>query len=158
VAPMWLTYPELRWRPSRVGAFVGGFAVATIAAFSILLLEPSPIHAAHVFYDRTIKNQVDRESPFSLWDWRQYHAHGLPDLHIVQRVLEALLVVASVVFAIVPRRKSPLQLAALTALLLVGFEVVLTHWFYLYIPWFFPFVAIAFLAPDGRRDPQPEPA
>jgi hypothetical protein len=158
VAPMWLTYPELRWRPSRLGAFVGGFAVATVVAFSILLLEPSPIHAAHVFYDRTIKNQVDRESPFSLWDWRQYHAHGLPNLHVVQRVLEVLLVVASVAFAIVPRRKSPLQLAALTGLLLVAFEVVLTHWFYLYIPWFFPFVAFAFLAPDGRRDPQPEPA
>jgi hypothetical protein len=35
---------------------------------------------------------------------------------------------------------------------------VLTHWFYLYIPWFFPFVAFAFLAPRGRGDPQPEPA
>ncbi len=42
-----------------------------------------------------------------------------------------------------PRRRSPLQLAALTAALLIGFELVLTHWFYLYIPWFFPFVAFA---------------
>ena len=42
-----------------------------------------------------------------------------------------------------PRRKSPLQLAALTGALLIGFELVLTHWFYLYIPWFFPFVAVA---------------
>jgi hypothetical protein len=73
----------------------------------------------------------------------------------VQRVLEALLVVAAVAFAFVPRRKSPLQLAALTAVLLVGFEVVLTHWFYLYIPWFFPFAAFALLA-GGRRDPQSE--
>jgi hypothetical protein len=24
---------------------------------------------------------------------------------------------------------------------------VLTHWFYLYLPWFFPFVAFAVLAP-----------
>ena len=32
--------------------------------------------------------QVGRDSPFSLWDWRQYHAKGLPDLHLVQRVLE----------------------------------------------------------------------
>jgi len=28
---------------------------------------------------------------------------------------------------------------------------VLTHWFYLYIPWFFPFVAYAVLA--GEREP-----
>jgi len=158
VAPMWLTYTELKWRPRRLLAYAGGFALATVAAFSILLLEPSPLHAAHVFYDRTIKNQIDRESPFSLWDWRQYHARGIPNLHAVQYVLEGLLVLGAIGFAFVPRRKSPLQLAALTAALLIGFELVLTHWFYLYIPWFFPFVAFAFLAPRGRADPQPEPA
>ena len=57
-----------------------------------------------------------------------------------------LLVVGAVAVAFVPRRKSPLQLAALTGALLVGFELVLTHWFYLYIPWFFPFAAFALLA------------
>ena len=38
-------------------------------------------------------------------------------------------------------------------MLLIGFEIVLTHWFYLYIPWFFPFVAIALFAtvPVGRE-------
>ena len=53
-----------------------------------------------------------------------------------------------------PRRKSILQLAALTAAVLIGFELVLTHWFYLYIPWFFPFVAFALLytpCPRPRR-------
>ena len=34
----------------------------------------------------------------------------------------------------------------IASLLLVGFELVLTHWFYLYLPWFFPFAAIALLA------------
>jgi hypothetical protein len=146
-APLWLTYPDRRrpWR--RQLLFVAGFAVATVAAFSILFLEPNPLHAARVFYDRTIAPQVGRESPFSLWDWRQYHAKGIPDLHRVQQVLEVLLVVAAFAVAFVPRRKSPLQLAALTAALLIGFELVLTHWFYLYIPWFFPFVAFAVLAP-----------
>ena len=43
--------------------------------------------------------------------------------------------------------KSPLQLAALTGAILAGFELVLTHWFYLYLPWFFPFAAFAVLAP-----------
>ncbi|HYY04254.1 MAG TPA: hypothetical protein VE736_10250, partial [Gaiellaceae bacterium] len=156
VAPLWLTYPELRWRPSRQLAYVGGFVLASAAAFSILLLEPHPLHAADVFFNRTLKTQIDRQSPFSLWDWRQYHARGLPDLHFVQRALEVLLVVSAVAFAFVPRRKSPLQLAALTAVLLLGFELVLTHWFYLYIPWVFPFVAFALLTPGGRRDTQPE--
>ena len=60
--------------------------------------------------------------------------------------------------AFVPRRKSILQLAALTAAVLIGFELVLTHWFYLYIPWFFPFVAFAVLAPVRRRQEAEEQA
>ena len=102
--------------------------------------------------------QVTRHSPFSLWDWGQYHARGIPDLQLVQKVLEGLLVAGAIAAAFVPRRKSPYQLAALTAALLVGFELVLTHWFYLYIPWFFPFVAFAVLAPAarGRRPAEPE--
>jgi hypothetical protein len=147
VAPLWASYPERRLRPTLV--FAAGFLVATLAAFSILLLEPNPVHAARVFWDRTLGWQIDRESPFSIWDWRQYHA-GLPDLHIFQRALEVLLIVAAFAVYFVPRRKSPLQLAALTAALLVGVELVLTHWFYLYLPWFFPFAAFAVLAPTAE--------
>jgi hypothetical protein len=58
-----------------------------------------------------------------------------------------------------PRRKSPFQLAALTAALLLGFEIVLTHWSWLYIPWFFPFAAFVALAPRERpAPPEPQPA
>jgi hypothetical protein len=160
VVPLWATYPDRRpsWR------FVAGFAAATLAAFSIVLLEPSPLHELRVFWDRTVSWQVGRQSPFSLWDWRQYHARGLPDLHLLQRVLQVLLVVGAVAAAFVPRRKSPLQLAALTAALLAGFELVQTYWLYTYIPWFFPFAAIAVLAPAAVHvlvpvveDEQPEP-
>jgi hypothetical protein len=33
---------------------------------------------------------------------------------------------------------------------MLGFELCLTHWFYLYIPWFFPFTAIALLVSPAR--------
>ncbi len=141
--PLWLTYPRLE-RPRRAAAFVLGFVVATLAAFSILLLDGHPIGAVSAFWHRTVASQVTRDSPFSLWDWRQYHA-GLPDLHVVQWVLEALLVIAALVLALRPREKSPLQLAAFSAALLIGFELVLTHWFYLYVVWFFPLLAFALL-------------
>jgi hypothetical protein len=91
--------------------------------------------------------QIGRDAPWSLWDWGQYHARGLPDLHVVQRVLQVVLLVGAVALAFFPRRKSPLQLAALTAVLLAGFELVLTYWLYTYIPWFYPFAALALLAP-----------
>ena len=154
VAPMWITYRLTREQVLRA---LAGFAVATLAAFSILLLEPNLGHAVRVFWDRTIPWQIGRDSPFSIWDWRQYHAKGIPNLHVVQRFLQALLVAAALVFALVPRRKTPLQLAALTGVLLLGFELVLTHWSYLYIPWFFPFVAYATLAPRAAPEPVPEP-
>jgi hypothetical protein len=156
VAPMWLTYPgPVRWRRPRPAlVFAAGFLAATVLAFSVLLLDAHPIQAAHTFYDRTLKTQITRESPFSLWDWAQYHARGIPDLHVLQWVLEGLLVAGAIAAAFVPRVKTPLQLAALTGALLIGFELVLTHWFYLYIPWFFPFVAFALLF-SGREQPEP---
>jgi hypothetical protein len=143
VAPLWLTYPDRR--PSR--RFIAGFVAATLAAFSVVLFEPSPLHELRVFWDRTVRWQIGRAAPWSLWDWGQYYARGLPNLHIVQRVLQGLLVLGAVVVALVPRRKSPLQLAAFTAALLAGFELCLTYWLYTYIPWFFPFAAITVLAP-----------
>ena len=115
-------------------------------AFWILLLEPSPVHAARVFWDRTFGWQVGRDSPFSIWDWGQYHAAGIPDLGLVQRMPRRCSSSGRSSSYFLPRGRSPLQLAALTAALLIGFELVLTHWFYLYIPWFFPFVAFAVLA------------
>jgi hypothetical protein len=105
------------------------------------------LHEAHVFWTRTVGFQIGRDAPWSLWDWGQYHARGLPDLHVLQRVLQGLLVTGAIALAFFPRRKSPLQLAALTAVLLAGFELVVTYWLYTYIPWFFPFAALALLAP-----------
>jgi hypothetical protein len=161
LVPLWLFYPDgLRSRGKL--RFLLGFLAATIASFSILLLEPSLGRALRVFWDRTVLNQFHRTSPFSLWDWRQYHA-GLPDLHVQQRILEVLLAIGAGVVGFVPRRKSLLQLAALTGALLIGFEIVLTHWFYLYLPWFFPFVALALMLPrpaseeEALFDEQPAP-
>ena len=152
--PLWLTYPEWSWSWRRAKLFfLAAFAITTLAAFSIEFLEPNLWHALKVFYVRTFKIQFDRHSPFSLWDWGQYHAKGLPDLHVVQRVLQVLVALGALAVAFVPRRKSLLQLAALTGAILIGFELVLTHWFYLYLPWFFPFVALALVGPlPGHRE------
>ena len=153
LAPLWLTYPNgLRLRSGL--RFVAGFVLATLAVFSILLLEPSVTHALRVFVDRTFDYQLGRDSPFSPWDWGQYHARGIPDLHPIQVVLQIGVLALAGVVAVLPRRKSPLELAALTAAVLVGFELTLTHWSYLYIPWFFPFVLLTLLLPR-RRPPQP---
>jgi hypothetical protein len=153
--PLWAGYPEA-WLRRPTIRFAIGFAVATVAAFSIMFLEPSPLHALRVFYDKTFPVQIGRSSPFSLWDWGQYHAKGIPNLRWAQHILEGLLVIGALVLGWFPRRRSALQLAAFTAALLIGFEVVLTHWSWLYLPWFFPFAAFALLVP--RREPEVPPA
>jgi hypothetical protein len=146
VVPLWLGYPDARNLRS-VGRMLAAFALTTIAVFLIVLLHWPPWDSVRTFYDRTVGFQFGRASPFSLWDWGQYHAKGLPDLRIVQRVLEVALVVGALVLGWFPRYRSPLRLAAFSGLLIVGFELVLTHWFYLYLPWFFPFVVLALVAP-----------
>jgi hypothetical protein len=153
VVPLWLTYPTPGSRRRRA---VIAFALTTALAFWVLFLG-NPLHEARVFYLRTFDIQFDRTSPFSLWDWGQYHIRGLPDLRWLQHVLQVVLALAALAVAFVPRRKSPLQLAALTAALLVAFELLLTHWSALYVAWFFPFVAFALvggMALSSQTDPR----
>jgi hypothetical protein len=156
LVPLWASHPS-GWRlPRQKAAYAGGFLLATALGFWILLLEPDPVHAARVFWDRTFGWQLSRPSPFSIWDWDEYP--GYPDLSLVQTVLKVALLVAAVALYFVPREKNIIQLAALSGALMIGFELVLTHWFYLYIPWFFPFVALAALAPLAPRTSVEAPA
>ena len=146
VAPLWATYPVADLR--RIARFGAAFVGATVLAFSILLLEPSLWEAIRTFWERTLGFQSGRDSPFSIWGWGQYHARGIPDLGFLQPVVVVFAVALAAVVAVVPRRKSPLQLAALTAALLVAFQLTLTHWFYLYLPWVVPFVFLWLLLPE----------
>jgi hypothetical protein len=153
-APLWATYPSYELR--RVLRFAVGFAVATVLAFAILLLEPSLGDAVRTFWERTFSYQSGRDSPFSIWGWGQYHAKGIPDLGFLQPVVAAFAVALAALLAFFPRRKGPVELAALTAAVLVAFQLTLTHWFYLYLPWVLPFVLLWLLLPASEPEPEPE--
>ena len=150
VAPLWATYPTYELR--RVLRFAAAFAVATVLGFALLLLEPSLWEALRTFWEGTIEFQSERDSPFSIWGWGQYHAEGIPDLGFLQPVVATLAVALAALVAFVPRRKGPVELAALTAAVLVAFQLTLTHWFYLYLPWVVPFVFLWLLLPE----PEPQ--
>jgi hypothetical protein len=154
--PLWASYPDWRRAGRQKAVFVAGFLLATALSFWILFLEPDPLHAARVFWDRTFGWQLSRPSPFSIWDWKEYP--GFPNLHHVQTALKVALLLGALAVYFVPRTKNVLQLAALSGALMIGFELVLTHWFYLYVPWFFPFVAFAMLTPVGWRVAEAEAA
>ena len=156
LAPLWLTYRSID-KPVRMARFALGFALATLAAFSVLLLEPSLGDAIQTFWDRTFGFQLDRESPFSIWGWGPYHARGIPDLSSLRTVVQVGTIALAGIVTLVPRRKGPLELAALSAAVLLAVELSLTHWFYLYLPWVLPFVLLALFLPREHGAPAPAP-
>jgi hypothetical protein len=146
LGPLWLTYRSLD-RPVRMARFTLSFALATLAAFSLLLLEPSLGTALETFWDRTLGFQLERASPFSIWGWGRYDASGIPDLSSLQTVVQVGTIALAGIVALLPREKGPLELAALSAAVLLAVELSLTHWFYLYLPWVLPFVLLALFLP-----------
>ena len=141
--PLWSRHPFPRRPAGRtLLPFAGGLLGAVVLTGWVLLLDGGD--GLRAFWSRTIGYQLGRESPFSLWG--QY-----PDLRPVQIGLMALVAVAGLIVLRWPRRLDMLTMSALSGALLIGVELTLTHWFYLYIPWFLPFALIA-MVPDW---PQP---
>ena len=105
-------------------------------------------------YDRTVGYQAGRDSPFSIWG--QYASLGA-----VWAVVKGMAVGLALLVAFVPRGpRSAVQVAALGAAVLVGLQLAVSHWFYLYVVWFTPFVLVALFAryPDGEPEPGAPPA
>ncbi len=107
---------------------------ATIATVSLPMLAHNSLHT---FYERTIAYQSNRDSPFSVW--------GLYGWHAAEHVVEVIAIVLAVVLAVLPRRPDVVGLAAACAAVLIAEQLGIEHWFYLYIPWFFPLAMFALL-------------
>ena len=126
------------WSQSRLRP-MAGFSIAFGAALALMAALPAVDPGLATFYDRTVKSQLDRTSPFSVWG--QDHS-----LEWLQTAIKVLAVALATVVAFVPRRRSLVQVAALAAAVTIAVQLVAEHWFYLYIPWFFALAlpAIAF--------------
>jgi hypothetical protein len=132
---------------ARRAPFVFGAAllltlVATVAPFV-------PDGGLRELYDRTIGYQASRPSPFSIWG-------QVDSLDWLQAVLKGATVALALLVAFVPRRPDLRQTAALGAAVLIAIQLVATHWFYLYVVWFVPFVFVALFAAHARTLRQPE--
>jgi len=110
-------------------AFVGAGALAFIPVFGR--------DSLHTIYERTIVYQSNRGSPFSIW--------GLYGLQGLEHGVELLAVALALALAVIPRRSDVLGLAAACAAVIIAEQLGIEHWFYLYIPWFFPVAIVALL-------------
>ena len=115
--------------------FTIAFAVTILVVCFQALQDPG----LSTFWRRTIGEQGGRDSPFSIWG-------QAPSLGWLQAVVKAAVVGLAALVAFRPRRRDHVTVAALGAAVLIGMELTVDHWFYLYIPWFLPFLLIALLA------------
>ncbi len=148
LAPLFATGTgERRWRSALV------FGVVFVAVCVALVVPFLPPGGVRELYDHTLGYQADRSSPFSVWG----QAPSLDFLQSAERVGAVALAFA---FAVWPRRRTPAQIAALAAAVVVAVQLGATHWFYFYVVWFLPLVlAASFWAqrspPAARRSESP---
>jgi hypothetical protein len=129
-------------RSSRVRV-MAGFALAFAAASALLLAQPAIDPGLATFWERTVENQLDRASPFSVWGQE-------PGLEWLQTALKTFAVGLAVLVAFVPWRRDLVRIAALAAAVLIAVQLPAEHWFYLYIPWFYALVIVAICGPAGN--------
>jgi hypothetical protein len=131
LGPLYITQSRRRVR------FAAGMAIVLALSFVFVLAYGDP----RTFFDRTLGFQTDRGSPFSIW--------GLRDWTTAQAVVQIAAVLLAVAVAFLPRRRDLVGLGALTAAVLIGLQLGITHWFYLYIVWFFGPLMVALLGVHG---------
>jgi len=126
LVPMLATYGPKRLR----------FTIAFVVTAAAVMLWPTLDPGLHTFYDRTIAYQAGRDSPFSIWG-------QVPSLEPLRIAILATVAALALLFAIRPKEKNLTQAAALAAALLIGVQLTMHHWFYLYIVWFYPLLLVA---------------
>lgn len=131
--PMLATYGKGRSR----------FALGFGATATALLLWPAIDPGLPTVYDRTIAYQSGRDSPFSIWG-------QVPSLEPLRVITLAAVAILALAFAWWPKEKKLTQVAALGAALLIGVQLTMQHWFYLYIVWFYPLLLVAMVVPERR--------
>lgn len=143
LAPLFATgaRPQPSRRPGHAPLLFGvGLVVVLAATVAPFAVDAGP----REIYDRTLGYQAGRPSPFSIWG-------RFDSLGWLQTTVKVAAVGLALLVAVVPRRRGPLQVAALGAAVIIAVQLAATHWFYLYVVWFTPFVLVALLGPLGSR-------
>ena len=124
------------------------YAAGAAAALVVCLLPFVADVGPEKFYDDTVGYQSGRDSPFSIWG--QHDSLGW-----LRAVVMGGALALAVLVAFLPRERSPVQVAALAAAVLIAVEITAAHWFYLYVVWFAPALLVAVF---GERPVTPGPA
>jgi hypothetical protein len=120
------------------------FVLTLAAALAATVLPFVPEDGLREMYDRTIGYQAGRPSPFSIW--------GQVDVEALHTAVKAAAIALALLVGFAPRRPAPRQVAALGAAVVIAVQLAATHWFYLYVVWFFPFVLVTVMGAYRDRE------
>ena len=110
-----------------------GFGLAFAAVCIAVTVPFIPDGGLRELYDTTIGYQLGRGSPFSIWALH-------PSLDWLQTLLQAGVALLAATLFFVPRERSPRQVVALAAAVMIAVQLPATHWFYFYLAWTAPLV------------------
>ncbi|MEA2213960.1 MAG: hypothetical protein QOF83_3908, partial [Solirubrobacteraceae bacterium] len=142
LAPLMLRGTGRPLRERDVAIWIVVFALTLFVALQPVLLNGD---LDYLWHDSVVY-QADRVTPFSIWGlWG-----GLRSLQVL---LEGAVAALAVLVAVAPKRRGPVEVAALGAAVLIALQLTANYWLYPYILWFFPLVAVAVFAghPEPRR-------
>ena len=122
---------------------LGGIGVFFLS-FWVLLRDGHPSEAVRLFYEKTVAYQGARETPWTIFS-------QVPALGFLQQPLLATVIFLAFIVAVWPRRRTMRRLAAFSAALVVGFQLITNYWFYPYVTWFEPFVFLALLPATNEK-------
>jgi len=140
LAPLLATHGLSELSRARRARALAVCTLAFAATFALVWIPALSHDSLHTIYERTLVYQSNRGSPFSIW--------GLYGLHGPEIAVESAAVALVLVLAVLGGRDQITDLvglAAACAAVIVAEQLGIEHWFYLYIPWFFPLVMIALL-------------
>lgn len=146
LAPLWVAYDGAKLRPL-IKFILGGVAVVA-ASFWILALGGDPVRGLKLFYEKTVAYQNGRDTPWTIFT-------QIPQTRVLQLPLTGAVLFLAALVTYVPKKITMRRLAALSAALIIGFQLTLNYWFYPYITWFEPFIFMALLLatnPDTALD------
>jgi hypothetical protein len=141
--------PLLATHGARRGTWLRTVVPFALAFVAVTALVWAPIvlrgESLHTVYDRTLGFQAGRIAPFSIW--------GLHDLRAPGQVWQVGAALFALAAGLIRRRRDSIGLAAMAAAVVIALQLGLSYWFYLYLVWFFPFVAVALFGRFRIADP-----
>jgi len=143
LTPLWMLHDGTKKRNSILGFLLGGAGVVLLT-FWVLALDGDPLEGLGIFYEKTLAFQGERETPWTIFA-------QVPGLKILQQPLTAAAIFLAFVVPVVLKKRTIRRLAALSAALIIAFELTVNYWFYPYVTWFEPFVFLALLLSTNEK-------